>query len=81
MADSVNSDCARDFWTEAKQINSAGKSSPSSIDGRTGDSAIAPAFAENYNNLYNSVSYDQDAMSHLESEINNRIEMRFCMAG
>ena len=78
MADSLNSDSSRDFWTESKKINSVGKPSPSSVDGKTGDPAIASVFAKNYSSLYNSVSFDQSAMSRLESDLNDQIGSRCC---
>ena len=37
MAESLNSDTSRNFWTESKKINSLAKPSPSYVDGHTGD--------------------------------------------
>ena len=78
MADSLNSDDSRDLWSESKKINSMGKPCPSSVDGKTGDANIATVFADNCRTLYNSVSFDPDEMSRLESELSSRVRSCCC---
>ena len=68
----------RDLWVESKKINSAGKLSPSSIDGKTGDGPIATVFADKYRSLYNSVSFSDDEMTQLESQISQAVSDRCC---
>lgn len=78
MAASLASGDSRDLWTETKKINNAGKPSPSTVDGVTGDKPIADVFASNYEKLYNSVSYSQTEMILLQNDILNRIDEECC---
>ena len=62
----------------SRKINSTEKPSPCNVDGRTGDSDIASVFVRNYKDLYNSVSFDESNMSHLENDIFRSILERCC---
>lgn len=78
MAHSLASGDARDLWTETKKINSAGKPTPSTMDGVTGDKPIADVFASSYEALYNSVSYDRNDMEALQADILERVSDTCC---
>ena len=78
MANSLNSNNSRDLWSECKKINSISKPSPSNVDGTTGDANISSVFANNYERLYNSVSYDCSEMSELQSDIDSRVHDLCC---
>ena len=80
MADSLISDSQRDLWRESRKINSAGKPSPSNVDGRTGDGHIANVFVQNYKELYNSVSFSDHDMTQLQCSIDRKIN-DFCCSG
>ena len=78
MASSLASGDSRDLWVETKKINNAGRPSPSTMDGVTGEISIADVFASNYEDLYNSVSYSQPEMGTLQEEIRMRINDTCC---
>lgn len=78
MADSLLSNKSRDLWTEVKKINNSTKSVPSQVDGKSTDSDIASVFAENYEQVYNSVSYDSQEMHNLQSTIESKIHSECC---
>jgi len=59
----------RDFWREVKHIRGTNKCCSSYIDGIHGSKDIAELFAHQYQNLFCSVSYDNNEMSRIYSEI------------
>ena len=78
MAQSLNSSCQRDFWSESKKINSISKPKPSNVDGALGDDNISSVFALKYEELYNNVSFDSDDMLDLENDQKNLIDQYCC---
>ena len=59
-------------------MNIVGRPSRSSVDGQTGDPAIASVFAKIYRRFYNGVSFDSTAMAGLEFDIDNQIRSSCC---
>ena len=55
----------RDLWSEVRRLISTRSVPSRAIDGQTRSDNIANIFAEKYNNLYNSVSYDARDMEDI----------------
>ena len=68
MSRRVLADNSSKFWEEVKRIRGNSKVIANNVDGVQGD-AIADVFANKYNGLYNSVSYDDGEMSILKKDI------------
>ena len=47
------------FWSEVRKFRNQVKSSPGNVDGFSGNDAIAGMFAEKFEELYNTVGYDE----------------------
>ncbi len=73
MAHALLDDKGRSFWSEMRKINSKCNSIPNMVDGEIGDNNIADVFADKYQTLYNSVSYDSDNMNNLLDSLNTMI--------
>jgi hypothetical protein len=74
MAQSIfNSNC-RSFWNEVLKLNHKFHATPNTIDCVLGNEDISQVFANKYQSLYNSVSYDNDAMCKLMLKLNDLIE-------
>jgi hypothetical protein len=65
----------RDLWSEIRRLNSTRSVPPRTIDGQTSSENIAHIFAEKYNHLYNSVSYNARDMEDVRSSINERVAL------
>ena len=55
-----------DFWKEIRKVKGNGDTLPSVIDNMSNDEDISDLFAKKYDQLYNSVSFDQNNMSILK---------------
>jgi len=69
MAVSLQSNCKRSFWQEAKRIIGNSLSAVNSIDSVNGSDQIGNLFAYNYKELFTSVSYDSIEMKNLISKM------------
>ena len=58
-----------DFWKEIRKVKGNGDALPSVIDNMSNDEDISDLFAKKYDQLYNSVSFDQNNMSILKDKI------------
>ena len=63
-----------DFWKEIRKVKGNGDSLPSVIDNMSNDEDISDLFAKKYDQLYNSVSFDQNNMSILKDKIDELID-------
>jgi len=64
----------RNFWDEMRRISGKRCNMPNVDDDAQCDDKISRLFADNYNNLYNSVSYDVNDMQDLINELECSIE-------
>ena len=82
MAEDIASNNSRNLWQEIKRIKGCNKSLPMSIDGVFGDKNIADAFADKFEKIYNSVSYDSNELDSikcsLESEVKHKCACNKC---
>jgi hypothetical protein len=64
---------SRNFWTEVKKIrgNKAGRCRI--VDGCTDENIISKNFADKYQALYTSVSFDNNEMQSIYVDVNRRI--------
>jgi len=69
LAEALVNNCGRDFWHEMKHIQGTNKCCSSYNDGIHGSKDIAELFADRYQDLFYSVSYDNNEMSQIYSEI------------
>ena len=69
LAEALVNNRGRDFWREVKHIRGTNKCCSSYIDGIHGSKDIAELFADQYQDLFCSVSYDNNEMSRIYSEI------------
>ena len=63
----------RDFWHEFKEVRGGSVTCPTSLDGVQGELNITNLFADKYQHLYNSVSYNSEHMSLLKRDIDDKI--------
>ena len=73
LADALLQDKGRPFWSEVRKATGHCNTIPNMMDGAVGESNISDVFAEKYHKLYNSVSYNADAMDELLIDINDNI--------
>ena len=75
LLSSSESEASKAFWKKVK--NTAPKFSrlPTHVDGIQGDRNIAEHFKMNFENLFNSVSYDEQEMISLMDDINTAINL------
>ncbi len=82
MAQSLQSDDKRDFWDEVKRITASRNNMPCVVDDTHGDVNISKLFADKYQDLYNSVSYNVNDMDNvcaiLEDNISNICDKGLC---
>ena len=64
---------SRDFWKERKNVRGRNTCPTTTVEGFTDSDDIADAFSNHYNELYNSVDYDEDGMNILYNEVNDGI--------
>jgi hypothetical protein len=79
LSTSLQSNCKRDFWKEAKRIGGKNQSLVNMIDGEHGNDNISKVFASNYRELYNSVPFDKKDMDKLLSKLAVNIDVE-CMS-
>ena len=65
MAESIINNNSRDLWSEIRKVRNTTKTVSTCIDGVTGDINIAELFSNKYNELYNSVRYEQQSLNDL----------------
>ena len=65
MANAIIENNSRQLWTEVRKIRHTNSSCSNCIDGVIGDIKITELFANKYDKLYNSVSFEQQKMSGL----------------
>ena len=63
-----------DFWKEIRKVKGNCDALPSVIDSMSKDEDISDLFAKKYDQLYNSVSFDQNSMSILTEKIDELID-------
>ena len=63
-----------DFWKEIGKVKGNGGTLPSVIDNMSNDEDISDLFAKKYDQLYNSVSFDQNNMLILKDKIDELID-------
>lgn len=73
MADSLLNKDKADFWSEVRKMNKCSQKQPNMVDGITGKTAIGDHFARKYTTLYNSVSYDREAMTTVLHDLDDLI--------
>ena len=65
MADALLARRERDFWTEIKKKSKGAQASACYVDDACGDEEIGQLFSDRFNQLYNSVSFEQQDMNEL----------------
>ena len=75
MAEAILGNKSRLFWSEVNKIKGRNNVQSGIVDGCTGECDIAEVFSNKYNNLYNSVPYDEHEMCLIREEISNRIAL------
>ena len=63
----------RNIWSEIKRLNGNCSITANSINGSNDPADIANVFADKYHQLYNCVSFDNNAMHDIRAAINDRI--------
>jgi len=63
----------RNFWEQVKRIRSHSTVSSRTVDGISDASGISKLFADKYQDLYNSVSYDGTDLQSIIEELNRKI--------
>ena len=73
IAESFLKSDSRDFWKECDKLRGRKTCPITTVEGFTDSDDIADAFSNHYNELYNSVDYDEDGMNILYNEVNDSI--------
>ena len=73
MAEAIKCNNQRNLWSEVKKIKSSARCISSNIDGITDQKGITELFAKKYNELYNSVNYNDSEIQGLFSYVNDMI--------
>jgi hypothetical protein len=63
----------KSFWNGVKKLSCKGQSLPSTVDCATGSSPISDLFANKFNDIYTSVSYDNNDMSRVMEDIDVKV--------
>ena len=69
MAEAISENNERKLWDEVRKMNKSNDELPSMMDDQTGVVEISKIFTDKYDNLFNSVSYDNNDMKKLYREI------------
>ena len=78
MPESIINNNSRDVWSEIRKVRNTIKTVSTCIDGVTGDINIAELFSNKYNELYNSVRYEQQSLNDLFA--NNKYDIQaYCI--
>ena len=80
MADALLSKRERDFWTEVNKKCKGAHSSVNYVDDACGDEEIGELFSQRFNELYNSVSFEQPDLDEVMRRVNAAV-MRQCSQG
>ena len=73
MSEAISCNKQRDLWHEVKKIRRKNKCLPSNIDGCRNPVDIAELFASKYDDLYNSVGYNEPELIQLNNIVNEKI--------
>ena len=73
MGEAISTNNDRELWKEVKKMTKSNNNLPNVIDGFTEIEEISGIFADKYDTLYNSVSYNLNDLSVLKKNINSRI--------
>ena len=73
MASSLLNKNVNNFWKGVKNVSGVKSGLPSTVDNVNGEENISNLFANKYNAVYNSVSYDVDDMTNLLFSLENDI--------
>ena len=73
MANTIVKNKSRDFWKEVKSFKGKRTQLPYTIDGATGDAPIANVFATKFQQVFNSVGYDEQELNDIQRNINNGV--------
>jgi len=73
MAEAFDHSDKADFWVQVKKMKGGAGARPSSIDGVTGEQAIAELFSEKYSALFNSVHSNEDDLATIKARNNELI--------
>lgn len=74
LAESLLDSDSRVFWSQVNKIKGKNAVYPNTVDEKTEKGSIADLFADKYEALYSSVSYDENEMQGLLDEINSMID-------
>ena len=74
MSQALLANKSSDFWKEIRKVKGNGDTLPSDIDNMSNDEDISDLFAKKYDQLYNSVLFDQNNMSILKDKIDELID-------
>ena len=73
MSQALLANKSSDFWKEIRKVKRNGYTPPSFIDNMSNDEDISDLLAKKYDQLYNSVSFDQNSMTILKDRIDELI--------
>ncbi len=74
MANAISNNCSRDLFSETRKICSARGRGPMCVDNEIEDTVVANTLNTKYNNLYNSVPYDEVEMNNIKDKIQRCIQ-------
>ncbi len=77
MANAISNNCSKDLFSETHNICSARGRGTMCVDNETEDTVIANILNTKYNNLYNSVQYDEIEMNHSKDNIQTCIIQQY----
>ena len=76
MANAISEGNDRNLWKEVHKLRKTCKSVPNVIDGRTKTEDITDLFSTKFEELYNSVGYDDESIRLLECRIDNLVKSK-----
>ena len=74
MGEAISNNNDRVLWDEVKKMSKTSNNLPATIDEKNEVEEISNIFAEKYDFLYNSVSYNLNDLNRLTMDIARRIE-------
>ena len=74
MAQAIERNNHRDLFSEVKKIKGRGSVMPASMDNATNDDDICDVFAKKYQDLYNSVPYNEQEMTDIKHKIQQQLQ-------
>ena len=77
LAESLDSDNVNIFWNNVRKYRKKGNYMPNNMDSVQGPENISGLFKNNYNELYNCVSYNEEDMNLLKNDISKYINDNF----